>query len=530
MILLATVLFALVTYRALDLSSRFGRLSVSPLYDDVVYMLDAVKWMNASASRSFAGDVLALLKQHAPFSSLVAAIGLRLFPGGYAGPYLVSSLVVLAFLLGLVWLTRTRPAGEVATGLIAAACVPTVWHTAMEARPDLPWGLALGLALGAIVQPGLLRRSTWSLIALGVGCGIAGSIKPTAFPASLASIGSIFVIRLLADCAQNGGLLVSYRRALKVLLAFGLAWLLTMAALIGPSMVETISYILRVFVSQRDLWSTGEGFWSGLAHFSTGAEGRAGLHFWFWIGCVLMAMRIGLAASQSRAALQDASVLLAALLITYAIPSVAEIKTYFFGGIFFGIFIVAMVLNYCAIQDALAGRFAARGTKPANGHLMLMLVRLAPLLVVAALFARNIGTGRIGLATPLSPQQQEDISVATDRVWKLVRDTRAAGGDPLRIGFSNAYPVTPTTIQLFAAQARLPVSVGQELFHRTVEATEQALLQANLIVITSSMPHTLPGPRAGDELILRMDANKSVCRAEALDFADVRLRVYRRPC
>ncbi|MFZ8360649.1 hypothetical protein ACO1LX_19770, partial [Staphylococcus aureus] len=87
--------------------------------------------------------------------------------------------------------------------------------------------------------------------------------------------------------------------AVKVLLAFGLAWLVTMAALIGPAIVETISYILRVFVSQRDLWSTGEGFWSGLTHFSTGAEGRAGLHFWFWIGCVLMAMRLCFAASQS---------------------------------------------------------------------------------------------------------------------------------------------------------------------------------------------------------------------------------------
>jgi hypothetical protein len=530
MILLAAVLFALVAYRALDLSSRFGRLSVSPLYDDVVYMLDAVKWMNASASRSFAGDVLALLKQHAPFSSLVAAVGLRLFPGGYTGPYLVSSVVVLAFLLGLVWLTRKRPASEVATCLIAAACVPTVWHTAMEARPDLPWGLALGLALGAIVQRGVLRRSTLSLVALGVGCGLAGSIKPTAFPASLASIGSIFVIRLLVDCAQEGGLRMAHKRAIKVLLAFGLAWLVTMGALIGPAIVETISYILRVFVSQRDLWSTGEGFWSGLTHFSTGAEGRAGLHFWFWIGCVLMAMRLCFAASQNRAAMQDALVLLAALLITYAIPSVAEIKTYFFGGIFFGLFIVALMLNYCAIQDALAARLDERGMTAANGRHLLALVRLAPLVVVAMLFARNIGTGRIGLATPLSAQQQEDISVATDRVWKLVRETSTASGEPLRIGFSNAYPVTPTTIQLFAAQARMSVNVGQELFHRTVETTEQALLQANLIVITSSMPHTLPGPRAGDELILRMDANTSICRIEALDFADVRLRVYRRPC
>jgi hypothetical protein len=530
MSLLALVLFAMVAYRAMDVSSRYGRLAVSPLYDDVVYMLDAVKWMDASAGRSVAGNVLALLNQHAPFSSLVAAIGLQLFPGGYTGPYLVSSVVVLAFLLGLVWLTRTRPAWEVATALIAAACVPTVWHTATEARPDLPWGLALGIALGAIVQRNVLRRSTWSLVVLGIGCGIAGSIKPTAFPASLAAIGSIFVIRLLVDCAQDGGFRKAHRRTIEVLLTFGLAWLLTMAVLIGPALVHTIDYIWRVFVSQRDIWSTGEGFWSGLAHFSIGAEGRAGLHFWFWAGCALMAMRLSLAALQSRAAVQDALVLVAALLIAYAIPSVAEIKTYFFGSIFYGLFIVAMALNYCAIQDGLVARLNHRRTMTANGRRMLWLARAAPLVVVAMLFGRNIVTGRIGLATPLSPTQQADISLATDRVWKLVRETSNAGAGPLRIGFSNAYPVTPTTLELFAAQARLPIIAGHEFYHRSVDTTERALLQANLIVITSSMPHTLPGPRAGDELIQRMDANTSVCLAEALDFPDVRFRVYRRPC
>jgi len=53
------------------------------------------------------------------------------------------------------------------------------------ARPDLPWGLALGLAIGAVLYRPLLQRSRWSIFRLGVLCGLACAIKPSAFSASL---------------------------------------------------------------------------------------------------------------------------------------------------------------------------------------------------------------------------------------------------------------------------------------------------------------------------------------------------------
>ncbi len=76
----------------------------------------------------------------------------------------------------------------------------------------------------------------------------------------------------------------------------------------------------------------------------------------------------------------------------------------------------------------------------------------------------------------------------------------------------------------------MKLAARQEFFHRTIEAIEQALLQSNLLVISSTIPHNLPEPRFGDELIQRMDATKDVCLLDSLTFSDVRLRIYRRPC
>jgi hypothetical protein len=87
--------------------------------------------------------------------------------------------------------------------------------------------------------------------------------------------------------------------------------------------------------------------------------------------------------------------------------------------------------------------------------------------------------------------------------------------------------VTSATIQLYAAQARINLVVRNELFHRTAQATGDALLKSEIIVLSSSIQHTLVGPRVGDELIARMDAEKGVCLLDTQTFPDVTLRVYR---
>ncbi|MCK1358665.1 hypothetical protein [Bradyrhizobium sp. 199] len=528
--LLAALITAVLASKSLDASRLHSRLSVPPLYDDVAYFGDAVRWMNAFASRGVAGSVWDVMHHHAPFSTLVAAIGLGLFPGSYVGPYLVHAVAVFGFLLGIIWLVRRRSVLEIASCLIAAACVPVLWHTVTEARPDLPSGLAVGLAAGAVVYRGVLQRSARSLAGLGVACALAASIKPTSFPAALALLGTAFAIRLLADCILAGGLRGSIRTALGVLAWFVLPLIATIAVLIGPALVETVTYILLVFVSQRDLWTSGESFWVGLLRFSIGGEGQFGLHYWLAIGLALMLLRFVLAAVLGRAAVLDAVVVLATVLIAYVIPSMAEIKTYYFGAMFYGVFIVAMALNGCASMASIESLLARTGlTTDVRRHL-LTVGRVLALAICLELLVKHVVIGQLSVATPLSVQQQDSIRAATERLWSLLHDVKLPSSGPLYVGFSSPYPVTPATIQLYAAQARMNLVIRGEMMHRTAAATGDALLRSNILVVSSSIQHTLIGPRVGDELIARMDTEKDVCLLDSMSFPDVSLRVYRRGC
>lgn len=530
LVILASGITAVVAARSLEASQLHGRLSVPPLYDDVSYFLDAIRWMNAVEDQSIVASVWNLLHDHAPFSTMVALTGLVLFPGSFIGPYLIHAVVVFAFLLGIVWLTWRRPVLEIAVCLIAVSCVPVLWHTVTEARPDLPSGLFIGLAAGAIVSRGVLDRGARALAGLGVACALAVSIKPTAFFATLALLGSSFAIRLFVDCLEAGGLRTSIRKALGALLWFVLPLIATTALLIGPALVETVTYILHVFVGQRDLWTTGESFSAGLLRFSIGGEGQFGLHYWLAIGTALMLLRLALAAIHGSAALRDAVVLLAAVLIAYAIPSVAAIKTYYFGAMFYGLFIVAMVLNGCASLALIEELLVRFGLRNDTRRYLLTAGRVLALAFVLQLFLRHVVIGQISTATPLSAQQQESIRLATGRLWSLLREIKPETPGPLYVGFSSPYPVTSATIQLYAAQAKMNLVIRNELYYRSAQETGDALLRSEILVVSSSIQHTLVGPRVGDELIARMDAEKNVCLLDSMSFPDVSLRVYRRGC
>jgi len=89
-----------------------------------------------------------------------------LHPDGYLGPYAINAVIILAFLFGLAGLLWRRSLVDILTCLVVAAGVPMFWHTMTEARPDLPWGLALGLAVGAILYRPFLQRSRWSVFGL----------------------------------------------------------------------------------------------------------------------------------------------------------------------------------------------------------------------------------------------------------------------------------------------------------------------------------------------------------------------------
>jgi len=71
--------------------------------------------------------------------------------------------------------------------------------------------------------------------------------------------------------------------------------------------------------------------------------------------------------------------------------------------------------------------------------------------------------------------------------------------------------------------------VQHQYFIRTLDAAAKVLLASDVAIVTSSMPHNLPGPRMGDELIGRMDADPNMCLVDSLPLLTARvIRIYRR--
>jgi hypothetical protein len=536
---LIVILTAVTASLSLRLAEQFGRLSIPPTYDDVVYFLAAAQWLNDAPSHGIAANVYGLLHQHAPFSTLTAVIGFSLRPDGYLGPYAINAVTILVFLLGVARLLWRCSLVDIVTCLVGAACVPMLWQTMTEARPDLPWGLALGLAIGAVLHRPLLQRSRWSIFRLGVLCGLASAIKPTAFPASFACIGLAAGVQLACECLESGvwTFRAAVARAGLPALLFAAGLLAGAVPIIGIELVETIRYILNVMIHDRDFWVTDESFLRSLMHYSIRSEGRLALNYWLWVGLALATARLCLAVMNDRRDVGTACTILAAGLIAYAIPTLSNVKSYFLGAMFYGVFIVTMMLNFGAVVAGLDAVISRLTPRSALQPWLRSGLHLVPLAAVLSLFLANGLLGRVALSTAFTPDQIQDERTATAKVWSLLQRKSLVQGveasaQPDKvpvISFSSPYPVTPTTVQLYAVQAHMSLDVRGEFFNRTLDAAEKALLSSDVAIVTGSMPHNLPGARMGDELIGRMDANPGMCLVDSLPLLTARvIRIYRR--
>ena len=482
---LAVVLTAVTALLSLRLSEQFGRLSVPPLYDDVVYFVSAIQWLNQAPSHGVVANILRLLHQHAPFSTLMAAIGFYFRPQDFLGPYAINAVVILAFLLGVARLLWSRPLVDIAAGMIGAASVPVFWQTMTEARPDLPWGLALGLAVGTVVYRPLVARSGGSLIWIGVLAGLASSIKPSAFPASLACLGLVACVQVVGECLVSSDVRsfrAVFMRGAPTLLLFAAGVLAGAMSIIGIEVINTIHYILNTMIHDRDFWEINESFVHGLFHYSVGSEGRIALNYWLWIGLTFAMFRIFIAVSSNRRDLGAAFTVLAAGFIAYAIPTLSSVKSYFLGAMFYGVFIVAMMLNFGAVVAGLDAAISRQMLRPALQHWLRLGLHLIPLAAVLSLFIATSFPGRVTLSTSLTRDQIQDIRTATAKVWSLLQKSLAQGPEAFDhpgkvpvISFSSPYPVTSATIQLYAVRAYSILDVRGEYFNRTSRRRRESI-------------------------------------------------------
>jgi hypothetical protein len=533
---LTAALAAIVTEVSLRLSFASGRLSVPPLYDDVVYFVSAARWLATAPGRSIGGNLYALFDQHSPFTTLAAAIGLKWMPGNYVGPYAFNGIVIAAFMLGVAWLVWRRSVLDIATCLIGVACVPMLSQTVTEARPDLPWGLGMGVAIGALFRRPLLGRSYASLFLIGLFCGVVVALKPSAFPASVACLGFAACAATLSNYLETTerGAHALIRHAIATLVPFGCGLIVGAAAIMGVSFAQTVRYILKTMVYHSDLWATPGDLYYHLTFYSVGPAGSLALNVWFWIGLMLFAVRLSVAWFRDRTDVFRALALLSVVLVAYAIPTASIMKTYFLGSIFYGPFVVAMVLNYMAIVDGFETRRA--GSRAVPGWLGTA-ARFTPLGAMALIFVGVVALGRVALATSLDRNSIADIRTATERVWSLLLKNAPQGptepsgrhGSGLVAAFSSPFPVTSSAIELYAVQARVNLDARGAYFFHDLDEAVRNLSSADFAIITSSIPHNLPGPRMGDELIRRLDAEPGMCLVDSMPLLTARvMRIYRR--
>jgi hypothetical protein len=188
-------------------------------------------------------------------------------------------------------------------------------HDGSASRPAVGSGTRVGRR-HLLYRP-LLQRSRWSVFGLGALCGLAAAIKPSAFPASLTCIELAAGAQLICECleADGGGFRAAVRRAGLPPLIFVAGLLAGTFAIAGFELVNTLHYIRIAMVDYRDFWVFDESFRDSLLHYSVGVEGRTALSYWLWFG----------------------------------------LESYFLGAMFYGVFIVAMALNLCAIIGGLEG-------------------------------------------------------------------------------------------------------------------------------------------------------------------------------
>jgi hypothetical protein len=215
--------------------------------------------------------------------------------------------------------------------------------------------------------------------------------------------------------------------------------------------------------------------------------------------------------------------------VTYAVPSSTPVKTYFLGAMFYGAFVVAIVLNFTSILRLLAS--AIRNGSPTVERSLPFIRFAVPVVVLGIFFNRAIHpTG--GLATRFDDATIGDIRTATARAWVIVQDRAAeialSTRNPLVAVFTNPYPVNPTALQLYAQWSGTKMIFNGQFFASDVESVVNSITAADIAFVTSSLPHQLPGPRMGDDIIRALDARPDVCAVEAIPLKkSATLRVYR---
>lgn len=337
-------LLALHVSGVLSYLLRDGRLSIVPIYDDVVYLIDGFKRLSVLDRSGMTGLLIDFLQHppHAPWVALTSVFGLMLSGGEVWGPYLLNTIwLVLLLAVGLI--TLRACAWPVRAGILVAILgVPLFGSVLSEFRPDPVWGLLVGFAVALGASVDLLQIRPRVAYGFGILLGVAVVSKPSAGPATLVVLSAGVGVQMVSRAWLVRG---APKRALLVRAALIMAGALTIAVpyfIVNGAAI--LAYILEV-MGPSSMWrNAGSGTEGNLTYYLNRDVGKPALG-WVWYGAlpILLFCAAVLVRARDKVGLTGFVGLMAAGLAAYVIVTSSAMKTSMIGSILYGVIIAAVV-------------------------------------------------------------------------------------------------------------------------------------------------------------------------------------------
>jgi hypothetical protein len=489
---------AVFAYFAIWLSffflNLYGRLAAPATYDDVSYFIVAQAWIDRFGIGIVQG-IGEFFLQHAPLSTLVAAVSFLLF-----GPYDWAPYIANGVLWGIaLWAIMRMLAAEGASltvSLIAAfslTTTPFAMHAVSEFRPELFTGLLSAFAILILFRKPIFLASRRAQCLFGFLFGAVLLANPPAFAMNGVILALAFLVSSAAFIAERG--LDPKTQLIPIAKAAGI---------IAPiAAIGFVPFLLAqggAFVAQPDSGAAAD-IPSGQSAFYL-VNLYTALGIWLWIGLATFALRLWATWRFVPRALPSTCGGYAMLVVIYAAIAWTAHKNYFFGAVLYAPFLLLMARDWGWLLMRWPVQMFGRDLYPA--HLVLTLCALA-----GTVFAFRAPQP----LTILSPPYNAHLVEMTQTVWAMIADfargQTAVGLDPhVRLLVNASDPVRAAAIELRALREGLNVQVDYG-YSLNPEAFLEHAAKANLIVVTSNSEPPLSGPRMGDAILQAMTDNRA---------------------
>jgi hypothetical protein len=493
---------AIVTPLVVLESTRSGRLTCPPVFDDVAYMLDAAsraRTLEQFGLSAFARELVSW-PPHAPVSSAMAGAAIALFGHVNWGPYAMNALVVSAWLGLMVYIFRSRPVWERAALVGLAVFLPMTQMAVREFRPDMLSATLLAWAIVLSLEGPLLRMRTGRLAAVGAFLGAAMVTKSSTSPAAVAILGVCCGVSAAGEYTAPA--LAWARRTVRAAGVILGAGTLVAAPYFAIASEHVYRYIYdNIFGHRKELWAVAGSLEFHLRYYLDGRGGRFQLGSFAYpaLACVLLGALSARALGQRGQAARSLA-LGAAIVSAFSVAAWNVMKQPFLGLPFQVLLVVAAVMT--------VRLWAERGPR-IRGRLS-----WAGLVLVGATALAASGFEWPNRWAPPSHPRVRVIAGLYDELCRTITDR--AGDGPAMVFVTFIGLVNETNLELAAVRRGAHINCLTRIGAGSLDKVARELAKADMVIAAQSGTGLTNDrfPCAGfyDEAVAFMDASPNHIR------------------